>query len=45
MIGQPNIFEIIEALKDGRDLLEGPETAANSEEGNSESDILRTDDT
>ena len=33
MIGQPNIFEIIEALKDGRDLLEGPsETNADEEE-------------
>ena len=45
MVGQPNIFEIIEALKDGRDLLEGPEEVVNSEDGNSESEILRTDET
>jgi len=24
MVGQPNIFDLIEALRDGRDLLEGP---------------------
>jgi len=26
MVGQPNIFDLIEALKDGNDLLEPPET-------------------
>ena len=37
MVGQPNIFEVIEALKDGRDLLEGPtEEGKQSESGATE---------
>ena len=46
-MGQPNIFELIEALKEGRDLIEGPredEICANTPEGNS-SDTSRNIDT
>lgn len=44
MAGQPNIFDIIQALKEGRDLLEGPKEDDHQEEGNS-SDVTRTEDT
>jgi hypothetical protein len=32
MVGSPNIFDLIEALKDGNDLLESPESQLNSED-------------
>ena len=45
MIGQPNIFEIIEALKDGKDLLEGPSETQVDEEEDQQMESLATEET
>ena len=44
MIGQPNVFEIIEALKDGKDLLEGP-SETNLDEEDQQMESLATEET
>ena len=42
MIGQPNIFELVEAQKEGRDLLEGPSEEI-QKEGNATEETTETD--
>ena len=44
MLGQPNIFELVEALKEGRDLLE-PEGEGEQSEDDQPSESLPTEET